>query len=249
MKFRKRTARRLSRLLLRASLVGLVSLAAGGCAVKQALNDDPGDPWEGYNRYVFAFNESVDVVVVKPAAKGYRLLLPEFVRRGVSNAFSNLGELPSALNNLLQGDLAGVNNDLMRFLINSTLGILGLFDPATAMGLLKQDEDFGQTLGAWGVEPGPYLVLPLLGPSNLRDFPGRVADFLIYPLNQADNGDVTTVLQGVRVVSARADFLDQETILRDLSPDYYRQLKDFYMNRRRHLINDGVVEIDDSLYE
>lgn len=230
-------------------LSGLMLLSASGCAVKQALNDDPRDPWEGYNRHVFAFNEAVDVVVLKPVAAGYQTVLPEFIRQRVSNVFSNVEELPNALNNLLQGDFSGAGNDVLRFLVNSTLGVLGLFDPATSMGLIKQDEDFGQTLGAWGVGSGPYFMLPLLGPSTLRDFPGRVVDFLIYPLNWVDDGGTRTALQGVRLVSTRAGFLDQEKILRKLSPDYYHQLKGFYLNRRKHLISDGAVEIDESLYE
>ena len=249
MRLWKIEARRLSRLFSRALLLGVVSLAGSGCAVKQALNDDPRDPWEGYNRHVFAFNESVDVVVLTPVAKGYRALLPEFARRGVSNFFSNVEDLPSALNNFLQADFAGAGNDVLRFLINSTLGVLGLFDPATSMGLTKQDEDFGQTLGVWGVGPGPYFVLPLFGPSTLRDFPGRIVDFLIYPLNWVDDSGTRNVLQGVRLVSTREGFLDQEAILRKLSPDYYQQLKSFYLNRRQHLITDGAVEIDESLYQ
>ncbi len=242
-------ARRLFRSLLHALLLGLVLLPAGGCAVKQALNDDPRDPWEGYNRHVFAFNESVDVVVLKPAATGYRALLPEFVRHGVTNVFSNVGDLPSALNNFLQGDFSGAGNDVLRFLINSTLGVFGLFDPATSMGLLKQGEDFGQTLGVWGVGPGPYFVLPVIGPSTMRDFPARIVDFLIYPLNWVDDDGTRNALQGLRLVSTREGFLDQEKILKNLSPDYYHQLKGFYLNRRQHLINDGAVEIDESLYE
>ena len=137
----------------------------------------------------------------------------------------------------------------LRFLINSTLGVLGLFNPATSMGLTKQNEDFGQTLGVWGVGPGPYFVLPLFGPSTLRDFPGRIVDFLIYPLNWVDDSGTRNVLQGLRLVSTREGFLDQEAILRNLSPDYYQQLKSFYLNRRQHLITDGAVEVDESLYQ
>ncbi len=220
-----------------------------GCAVKQAFNGEPRDPWEGYNRHVFAFNEGVDVVVLKPVASAYHKLLPGFARRGVANAFSNLEDLPSALNNLLQGDFAGSGSDVLRFLINSTLGVFGLFDPATAMGLTKQQEDFGQTLGVWGVGPGPYFMLPLLGPSTVRDFPGRVVDFLIYPVNLIDNRDVRTALQATEVVSARAGFLEQGKILRELSPDFYQQLRNFYLNRRGHLIRDGADGVDEDLYK
>lgn len=235
--------------LARTFLLGYILLATGGCAVKQTLHDDPRDPWEGYNRGVFAFNETVDTMLLKPVATSYKLVLPEFIRRRVSNVFANVGEVPSALNNLLQGDFARAGKDILRFLINTTVGILGLFDPATTAGLLKEEEDFGQTLGVWGFGSGPYFVLPLLGPSTLRDFPGRLVDALIYPLSWLDDTGARNALFGVRVIGSRAEFLEQEKILREMSPDYYQQLRGFYLNRREHQVRDGAVEIDESLYE
>ena len=233
----------------RVLIVCLSLLMLGGCAVKQALNDDPRDPWEGYNRQVFAFNEVVDMAVLKPVATGYQAMLPTFVRGSISNVFSNIGDLPNALNNLLQGDLGGGGNDLLRVLINTTLGMFGLFDPATGMHLTKQEEDFGQTLAVWGVGPGPYFIVPLIGPSTVRDFPGRVVDFLISPLNLISDDEVRTAMSVTEIIDTRAGFLDQEKILHNLSPDFYQQLKEFYLNRRKYLVRDGAVSVDDSLYE
>ncbi len=229
--------------------VCLSLLVLSGCAVKQAINDDPHDPWEGYNRHVFAFNENVDAVLLKPVASVYQKVLPEPARRGIANVFSNLGELPNALNNTLQGDFAGSGSDVLRFLINSTLGMFGLFDPATSMGVIRQEEDFGQTLGVWGVGPGPYFMLPLLGPSTVRDFPGSVVGLLIYPVNLINDNDVRIALQATKAISDRAGFIDQEEILRELSPDFYQQLKGFYLSRREYLIGDGANGVDEELYE
>ncbi len=237
------------RLGARAAAACLSMLILSGCAVKQAVNDDPRDPWEGYNRHVFAFNESVDAVVLKPVASAYHVVLPEFARNGIANVFSNIGDLPSALNNLLQGDLSGGGSDVLRFLTNSTLGVLGVFDPASMIGLIKQEEDFGQTLGVWGVAPGPYFMLPLFGPSSVRDFPGKVVDFLIYPVNLAGDSSVRTAMQVTKIVSDREGFFEQEEILRELSPDLYQQLRGFYLDRRKHKVEDGAVSVDDELYE
>ena len=233
----------------RVVVVCLLLLTTGGCAVKQAFNSDPRDPWEGYNRYVFSFNESVDMIVIKPVAEAYQAVLPEPVRRGVSNVFSNLGDLPNALNNLLQGDVSGSAGDVLRFMVNSTVGVFGLFDPAAALGLDKSEEDFGQTLAVWGVGSGPYFMLPVLGPSTLRDFPGRIVDFLIYPVNLVNDSGVRISMQLTRGVSDREGFLEQEKILRELSPDVYQQIKGFYLNNRDYLVRDGAVVPDDELYE
>ena len=226
----------------------LVMMMANGCAVKQALNNDPRDSWESYNRSIFAFNEATDSMVLKPIAKAYTLVLPEFARRSVSNMFSNLEELPNALNNSLQGDFSGSKNDILRFLINSTVGVLGLFDPATSMGIAKQEEDFAQTLAVWGVGSGPYFMLPLIGPSTVRGVPGKVVDFFISPLNWPSDNGTRIALKSAEIVSIRAGFLSQEKVLRGLSPDFYQQLKGFYLNRREYLIKDGAIEIDQDLY-
>ena len=228
-------------------LAVLALMLASGCAVKQPLGHTPRDPWEGFNRQVFAFNESVDVVVIKPIATVYHKALPRPVRQGVSNLLNNLGELPNALNNFLQADFSGGGNDLARFTINSTLGVFGLFDVATGMGMYRQPEDFGQTLAVWGVGAGPYVVLPLVGPSSLRGVPGKVVDFLISPIEWLFNSDTGTALWTTYVIDARAAFFEQEDFLRRLSPDFYAQLRDFYLNSRENEIVDGSGEIDEDI--
>ena len=224
----------------------LVLMLASGCAVKQPFGHTPQDPWEGFNRQVFAFNESVDIVVLKPIASVYHQVLPQPARQGVSNFFNNLEELPSALNNFMQADFAGSTNDLLRFIINSTLGVLGLFDVATGMEMHRQPEDFEQTLAVWGVDAGPYVMLPLLGPSSLRGIPGKVVDFLISPIGWLFNSDTSTALLATGVVSDRSAFFEQEDFLRQLSPDFYVQLRDFYLNNRENKIMDGNGEINES---
>lgn len=243
------TQNRAIRVPASAAALAAMLLMSGGCAVKQALDGDPRDPWERYNRSVFAFNEAADKAVIKPVASAYRTVLPEPARRGIANMFSNVGEVPNVLNNLLQGDFAGAGSDLLRFLINTTLGVFGLFDPASSMGLVRNEEDFGQTLAVWGVGPGPYFVLPLLGPSTLRDAPALAVSFLLYPLHHVEDTGARNALITSRMISNRAAFLEREKILRDLSPDFYRELRGFYLNRREHLVRDGATEVDEELYE
>src|SRR5210317_1576487 len=140
------------------------------------------DPWEGFNRGVFNFNESLDRAILKPVAQGYRFIMPDVAEQGVSNFFDNLRDVVTFFNNLLQLKPVEATQDLSRVLINTTIGIGGLFDVASAMNIPKNDEDFGQTLGAWGVESGPYLVLPLFGPSTVRDGVGIIPDMYLDPL-------------------------------------------------------------------
>ena len=233
----------------RVAVACLSLVMISGCAVKQSLTDDPRDPWEGYNRHVFALNESVDVVVLKPVVSAYQKVLPEFVQISIANVFSNLEDVTSALNNLLQGDVAGSGGNAARFLVNSTLGVFGLFDPAASFGLFKEEEDFGQTLAVWGVGSGPYFVLPLFGPSTLRDFPGKIVDLLIYPVNWIGDNGVRSSLQVTKIVSNREGFIGEEAVLREMSPDFYQQVRGFYLNQRKHRITDGHAAVEDSMYE
>ena len=138
------------------------------------------DPWEGFNRRMFYFNAKADEYVILPVVNGYKAITPDFVETGVSNFFNNLGEIPTFLNSLLQVKFGVATETLGRFLVNTTVGIVGLFDVATPIGLEEQNEDFGQTLGYWGVSPGPYLVLPILGPSSVRDATGTLVDMFAY---------------------------------------------------------------------
>ena len=221
------------------------------CALSLALvcgpvgaNETPEvDPWEGFNRGVFSFNEGLDRAIVKPLAQGYRYVMPDFAEQGVHNFFENLGDVKTFINNLLQGKPKEASQDLGRVIVNTTIGIAGLFDVATPMGIPKHDEDFGQTLGAWGVESGPYLVLPIFGPSSVRDGIGRVPDMMVDPLPQIGDDDTQLGLQVLRVIDTRAQFLDAERVI---SGDRYTFIRDAYLQRRQFDVNDGQVEFNSS---
>ncbi|MCU0936714.1 MAG: VacJ family lipoprotein, partial [Gammaproteobacteria bacterium] len=199
---------------------------------------DPQDPWEGFNRGVFAFNQTVDKALVKPAAELYQTVTPDPVDRSITNFFSNLNDVIVALNNLLQLKIEPAVSDVGRIVANTTFGVFGLFDVATHFGLEKNNEDFGQTLGYWGMDPGPYLMLPLLGPSTVRDTVGRAGDFAASPM---DIFDETTrwVLRGVNVIDTRADLLSVSRIAETAALDEYVFIRDAYLQRRRYLVFDG----------
>jgi phospholipid-binding lipoprotein MlaA len=209
-----------------------------GCA---STGSPPGDPLEGLNRVTFKVNDAVDTAVLTPVAKGYQAVTPEFVRTGVSNAFSNVGDVSNSVNNLLQGKAGAAASDLGRLLINSTLGILGLFDVATPMGLQKNNEDFGQTLGKWGVGSGPYLVLPLMGPSTLRDAVARVADSQLSYSRQIDHVPTRNVTLGLDIINIRAELLKTTRTLDEASLDKYQFLRDAFLQRRLSQVHDGKV--------
>ena len=201
----------------------------------------------GYNRAMFKFNDGLDTAILKPVAKGYRAVTPNIVERGVANFFSNLGEIPNVINDLFQAKGRQAANDSGRFLINTTLGVAGFLDVAEKMGLEKADgEDFGQTLGAWGVASGSYLVLPFFGPSTFRDAPARVVDAFTYPLAYVEHVPTRNTLYVSNVVSDRAGLLDTEKLV---SGDKYQFLKDAYLQRREYLVNDGLVEDDFGSYD
>lgn len=218
-----------------------VALVAGCATTQQTERVAKIDPFESINRAVFTFNENADEYVIKPAAEAYQFVLPEFVRTGVTNFFSNIGDIFVAVNNLLQGKPGNAANDIGRFLVNSTIGILGLFDVATEAGLEKNKEDFGQTLGVWGVPSGPYVVLPLFGPSSIRDTAGLVVDIktdFILNSNQLNHDQKlgSTVL---RVVNQRANLLNASQLLEDAAFDKYSFLRDSYLQRRFNQVHDG----------
>ncbi len=200
------------------------------------------DPLESYNRAMFTFNDKADQWVLKPLAKGYQGVTPDFIERGISRMFANVGEVLNIVNDVLQGKVGQAGNDTGRLLINSTIGLAGFFDVARQVGLEKSDgEDFGQTFGAWGVGEGPYVVLPLLGPSTLRDAPGRFLDSVINPLGQIDHVPTRNQIYGVEVLSLRANLLEAEKLIKG---DKYTFVKDVYLQRREFLVNDGDVEDD-----
>ena len=198
---------------------------------------------EGYNRTVHSFNSKLDRWLLKPIAKGYKAVTPDPVERGVSNFFGNLKEVINIPNDLLQGKFKQAANDTGRLLVNSTLGIGGLFEVADEFGLEKSDgEDLGQTLAAWGVPSGPYIVVPFLGPSTLRDLPAGVVDSIAFdPLQHVDNVSLRNSLYGLRLIDTRVQLLSAEELV---SGDSYTFFKDAYLQRREYLANDGDVEDD-----
>ena len=208
-----------------------------GCAT----GPDPRDPYEGFNRKVFAFNDGLDKAVLKPVAKGYTKILPQIVRTGVSNFFANLGMVVTTFNDAIQLKGEKVPVDIMRVATNLTFGIFGLIDVATELGIENRNEDFGQSLGYWGVGSGPYLVLPLLGPANVRDGAGLAVDFVVSPYFyvEDDKAGVLWGLLAVNVVNTRANLLPAEKILDESGVERYTFLRDVYLKRRQYLIHDG----------
>lgn len=200
------------------------------------------DPWEGLNRKVHEFNDVADRWVLKPVAEGYVKVTPNPVEQGVSNFFGNLLEVRNIFNDVLQWKWKQAGNDTGRFLINSTLGVAGVFDVARHMELKKSEgEDFGQTLAVWGVGSGPYLVLPFLGPSTIRDTAGLPADWVVHPIDQIDHVATRNSVRALDFLNTRAELLEAEEFI---SGDRYVFLREAYLQRREYLINDGAVEDD-----
>ena len=220
---------------VRSAVLAIVfSLAAGGCA----SSNTPGDPLEGFNRAMFSFNETVDDAVLKPVATGYRNVVPEPVRECTGNVFSNINDVFVAVNSLLQGKVGDAVSDACRVLINSTVGILGCFDVASKMGLEKHNRDFGQTFGKWGIASGPYLVLPFLGPSNLREGVGTMIYSRLDPV-WANHIPTRNVAYSLRAVNGRADLLSASSAVEDAALDKYAFIRDAYVQRRQSLIDDN----------
>jgi phospholipid-binding lipoprotein MlaA len=230
--------------LLRNAVAPLSVLAAiilSGCVTVPAdSGNDPRDPIESFNRQVFEFNDVVDRAILKPVAQAYEFVLPEPVRDCLSNAFSNLREPSNAINNLLQGKPVDAMSDTCRFVVNTTIGLLGCFDPARQMGLEKHTEDFGQTLGRWGAGTGPYLVIPILGPSNVRDAIGIFGVEPYLDLNfYIDDVPVRNWILGTRIINQRAELLQTDDLISGAALDRYRFIRDGYLQRRRSLVYDG----------
>ena len=209
---------------------------SAGCAT---TNGDSRDPFEGFNRSIYGFNQSVDEAVVKPVSKAYKDALPQIVQTGVRNFFSNIADIFISVNNLLQGKVIDAATDGMRFALNTTIGGLGVLDWATEMGLEKHNEDFGQTFGRWGVGDGPYIVWPLLGSSTARDSVGGLVDIRVDPVRNHEPIVARKSMYITRAVSKRADLLDASRILEEAALDKYVFERDAYLQRRRNLIYDG----------
>jgi len=197
------------------------------------------DPFEGYNRAMYSFNETVDEALLKPLAQTYQAITPEFVDDGVSNFFGNLRDVVTVVNDLLQFKLDQAVQDSTRVVLNSTFGLLGLFDVATPLGLPKNQEDFGQTLGAWGVGDGYYIVLPLLGPSSTRDIWRWPVDYLFYPVNYIDPATDRWIMRSMELVDTRADLIRVERAFGDAALDPYAFQREAYLQRRRNQVYDG----------
>jgi phospholipid-binding lipoprotein MlaA len=223
-------------LALAALLAGCASAPSGGA------NDAPAraehDPLEPLNRGLYAINDAIDRVTLKPIARGYKAVVPEFARRGVTNFSRNLFTPRSAVNNFLQGKPGPGFSDLGRFIINSTLGIGGLIDIATAQGMPEYDEDFGQTLAVWGIPDGPYLFLPILGPNTLRDALATPVNIVSDPLFHYDNSSVRDKVYVLRAIDLRMRLLTAEKLLED-SKDPYLTLRESYLQNRRFQVHDG----------
>ena len=215
----------------------LMALAAGGCA--SLGGDDPRDPMEGFNRGVYRVNDKIDQYVGQPVAKGYRKVIPGEIRDRVRNFFGNIGDIFISINNLLQGKVQDGIEDFARFVFNSTIGFLGIHDVASDMGLEKHNEDFGQTFGVWGAGPGPYVVLPILGSSTLRDGIGTGFDLYTDPVGDFRPIRLRNSSVALRLVNTRADLLDASRILEEAALDRYVFQRDAYLQRRRSLIYDG----------
>jgi phospholipid-binding lipoprotein MlaA len=219
----------------------VLAAALTGCAtLPPGHKPPPQDPWESWNRGVYKVNDTVDRAVVKPVARTYVRVVPAPARTGVSNFFANLRTTTVMVNDALQGKFAAAGSDLARLLVNTTVGIGGLLDPATQMGLAKNDEDFGQTLGHWGVHPGPFVEIPILGPSDVRDGSGRVVDIFTGPTHYIDNNWVSYGLYGVSALDTRAGLLSLDETLRKVF-DPYAFIRDAYLQRRAYLVSDGKV--------
>lgn len=197
------------------------------------------DPIEPFNRKMFAFNEAVDASVLKPVATRYQQWVPAPVRTGVTNFFGNVFDAWSAVNLFLQGRPADGFSDVMRVGTNTLFGVLGIFDVATDLGLERHGEDFGQTLGKWGVPPGPFIYYPILGPSTLRDSLGIPLELSISPDNFFNSTGARLTASGLRVVNTRSNLLRATGLLDDIALDKYTFVRDAYLQRRRSLVYDG----------
>ena len=200
------------------------------------------DPLEGVNRFIYGFNEKADQWLVRPLAQGYHWVLPDPAERAVGRFFGNLREVSNSVNHLLQGKPGSATNSGGRFLINSTLGLAGFLDVASDLGLpAEDDEDIGQTLAVWGVGSGPYVVIPFLGPSTLRDAPSRWADRYLEPVNYLEDQASQNIAKGVELLDIRAGLLNSDQMS---TSDRYVFMRDVWLQRREYLINDGQVEDD-----
>ena len=208
------------------------------------FSEEISDPFEDLNRDIFIFNEKLDEKLLKPAAIAYRKVTPQFARSGVTNFFNNLEEIDTTINQVLQGEIKYAFNDAGRFVINTTIGLFGLIDVASKMGLERHEEDFGQTLGVWGFDTGPYIMIPFLGPSNPRDLLSRPISSFLSGTFAMEDDDVKITLVGIDALETRERLLDAETLI---IGDKYIFVKDAYVQSREYEIKNGSTEDDEFL--
>ena len=223
------------------SILLILLLATTGCATTSKLSGDfnPDDPYEKSNRKVFEFNNKIDKLFLRPVTDFYDKATPEFAQTSITNFFANLDDIRISINNLLQGNVVESMSDITRFFINSIFGLGGFFDVASEMGLEKHSEDFGQTLGKWGAKPGPYLMLPFLGPSTTRDAFTFVGDTALAPALSLDDNAARVGLISLDLINTYSAF----TGIADIeSKDQYAFLRDAYLERRKYEVNDGLSE-------
>jgi phospholipid-binding lipoprotein MlaA len=231
----------IARTLRNSILIALSAAMLTGCAT----SGNPKDPIEGFNRAIFAFNEGLDAAIIKPVATGYDAVLPDPVQTGVTNFFGNIADFFIGINNLLQGKVGDGVGDFGRVAINSTIGLLGVLDVATELGIEKHNEDFGQTFGRWGVGNGAYVVLPVFGPRTVRDTVGLVLDVKADPVAQVDHIPTRNSLAVLRLINDRAGLLSADKVIEEAALDKYSYMRGAYLQRRRNLIYDGNAPRED----
>jgi phospholipid-binding lipoprotein MlaA len=231
--------------LLTSGITLALALTLAGCATVPEASRDKRDPLEPLNRSVYAFNDGIDKAVLRPVARGYKKAVPTPIQTGVSNFFANAKYPVTLVNNLLQGKFKAALSDTARFTLNTTFGLGGILDPATASGLDVNDEDFGQTLGKWGVPPGPYLVVPFLGPYTLRDGFGSLADDFAEPRSYLEDDSTRWTLWAADKFERRVRLLEADALL-DRAGDPYAFVRSAYLQRREYLVRDGDVPAEDT---
>jgi len=220
-------------------LMLLAAWLVGGCSSIPKEQRDPRDPWQPYNRAMFKFNTDFDNAFFKPAAQGYQAITPEPVSHGITNFFNNVADITSAVNNALQFKLSRAGTDVGRVVVNTTVGLVGFIDVATNIGIPSYKEDFGQTLGYWGFGDGPYFMMPILGPSSVRDTFGFAGDILIDPFFSLEKDQVYWGFVVLRAIDTRAGLLVAGDLMDEAALDRYVFVRDAYLQRRRNLVHDG----------
>ncbi|SFP90175.1 phospholipid-binding lipoprotein MlaA [Pseudomonas sp. NFPP07] len=216
-------------------------MCAGMLLVPVLAHAAEDDPWESINRPIFTFNDTIDTYALKPLAQGYQAVTPQFLEDGIHNFFRNIGDVGNLANDILQAKPHAAAVDTARLLMNTTIGVAGFFDVSTKMGLQRNDEDFGQTLGYWGVGSGPYVMLPFFGPSTLRDAPAKYVDSFTEPYRYVNDVPVRNSAFALDLVDTRASLLSSEKLI---SGDKYTFIRNAYLQNREFKVKDGKVEDD-----